>query len=379
MLRLYTLWELEREVSPEDFQYILTPDAALEKAVCCYDLDYRNYTSPPFGEVPRQLSGQLTNNPYKRADRTISDPVFDDLEMNLAEGWIIGLDTDENWNDTINPFYIDDKSELIFDYHDSFCWMVSDFQSAYQKAINSNNGRKPAPTVKFQPSGEPVQHAQAAKTINSKAAVRLLAAGGIYNGNVEGFHNTAEQLGGDASAGYDQIMNDQTKGTVIAAASVAAAFGLGRMGMANEVSELKNLHVLGKVDGEFSAIKPGPLPDIMAETFSGGAYKEITLSEDTIFYRSGVEGEPFGQYFGYEQPQGVLQSRIDKALLPKWPNGGESPVNAFHEIQIPAGTKAYVGQVGFQTDLYSGGTEQVVILKPWENPNVKILSSRGLQ
>lgn len=32
MLRLYTLWELERELSPDEFQHILTPDAVLEKA-----------------------------------------------------------------------------------------------------------------------------------------------------------------------------------------------------------------------------------------------------------------------------------------------------------------------------------------------------------
>ena len=32
MLRLYTLRELEREVTPEEFQHILTPEAALKKA-----------------------------------------------------------------------------------------------------------------------------------------------------------------------------------------------------------------------------------------------------------------------------------------------------------------------------------------------------------
>jgi hypothetical protein len=46
----------------------------------------------------------------------------------------------------------------------------------------------------------PAQHAQAAKTINSKTAGRLLATGGIYHGNIEGFHQTAQQLGGNAAA-----------------------------------------------------------------------------------------------------------------------------------------------------------------------------------
>jgi methionyl-tRNA synthetase len=58
------------------------------------------------------------------------------------------------------------------------------------------------------------------KTLNSKAVGRLLAAGGVYNGNIEAFHETAQQLGGDAPAGYDQIMNN--KGLMITGASIAA-------------------------------------------------------------------------------------------------------------------------------------------------------------
>lgn len=216
MFRLYTLWELERELSPEDFQHILTPEAALKKATVNYDLDYRNYTSPPVNEAPRRRDG-LNNKPYQR---TGYDPVYDDLEINLMEGWIIGLDTDEHWDETVNPFHICADGELIFDNADPFCWIVSDFQRAFRHTINNQNGRKPAPTVKFRPSGEPVQHAQAGKTINSKAAGRLLAAGGVYNGNIEGFRKTAEQLGGDAVKGYDGVLNETTSGMMVAAASL---------------------------------------------------------------------------------------------------------------------------------------------------------------
>jgi len=53
--------------------------------------------------------------------------------------------------------------------------------------------------------------------------------------------------------------------------------------------------------------------------------------------------------------------------------------DSYHEIQIPAGTKIYVGEVGYQTNLYSGGTEQVLIPAPWKIPSVKILSSGGLK
>ncbi len=49
------------------------------------------------------------------------------------------------------------------------------------------------------------------KTLNSKAIGRLLVAGGVYNGNIEGFRDTAEKLGGDAIKGYDQILNEKQR------------------------------------------------------------------------------------------------------------------------------------------------------------------------
>lgn len=370
MLRLYTLWELEREVTPEEFQHILTPETALEKATYCYDLDYRNALLPPFSEVPRRLSTRK-DKPYKRADRSLYDPVYDALEMNLLEGWIIGLDSNEPWDNAVNPFHINIDGELVFECADPFCWVISEFQRAYQLAINNQNGKKPAPTEKFRPSGEPLQHAQAAKTINSKAAGRLLAAGGIYNGNIEGFRKTAEQLGGDAPAGYAQVMDN--KGLIIAGASIAAGLMMGRSGTAMKLSGPEKLHVLGKVEGEYSLINPGPLSERFAETFSGGVYKEIILSEDTVFYRGGQNGIELGRFFSYEKPQGIIQTRIDKAVRPEWPDGSKSVIDRYFEVKIPANTKVYVGEVGYQTDLYSGGSEQVLIPAPWNIPGVKIL------
>lgn len=220
-------------------------------------------------------------------------------------------------------------------------------------------------------------------TINSAAAGRLLAAGGIYNGNIQGFRETAEKLGGDAVRGYDQVLNQKTVGAAIAVASVAAGLGVGRLGIASELAQLEKttpgVHVLGKIEGEYSAINPGPLLSKYAKTFAGGVYKEITLSQDTVFYRSGREGREWGEFLAYEQPLGVLQSRIDKAIRPVWPDGGKSPVNRFYELQIPVGTKVYVGKVGYQTDLYSGGTEQVVVLSPWAIPEAKVLSNGVLK
>ena len=385
MFTLYMKWDAPRELAPEDIQFILSPDAAMEMACIFYEMDYLEYTSRIIPlHVPHRKNGvhhRFAAQPYKRKHLTEYDKIYDDVEWQLEHGWMVGVDTSEKWNHFRNPFYFDEDSNLIYDcfmdhYSQSFQKEVRDI---YEYSLNEHRGNKPAPTIKQHYADAPIQHAQAAKTINSKAAGRLLAGGGIYNGNIEGFHQTAEQLGGDAPAGYDQIMNDQTKGLLIAGASIAAGLGMGSIGTAEKLSELKNLHVLGKVEGEYSLLKPGPLTEDLAETFSSGAYKEITLSTDTTFYRGGIAGKPLGQFFGYEQPQGILQTRVDKAVLPKWPNGSTSPLDSYHEIQIPAGTKVYLGEVGYQTELYSGGTEQVLVPTPWRIPGVKILGNGGLK
>ncbi|WP_205885441.1 hypothetical protein [Pseudomonas qingdaonensis] len=120
----------------------------------------------------------------------------------------------------------------------------------------------------------------------------------------------------------------------------------------------------GPVEGTYSAIKPGPLADSIAETFSGGRYSVVTLEKDTVLYRAGTVDKPLGQFFSAEPPSGILQTRIDKAVLPEWPGGAKSPLDTTFEIKIPAGTKVYVGEVGSQGGLYVGGTQQIVVQKP---------------
>ncbi|WP_139300281.1 hypothetical protein [Nissabacter archeti] len=75
----------------------------------------------------------------------------------------------------------------------------------------------------------------------------------------------------------------------------------------------------------------------------------------------------------------IIQARIDKALLPKWPDGGTSPLDSFYQVEIPAGTKIYVGDVGYQNGFYMGGTEQVVIPAPWNIPGIKVIENGGLK
>ena len=62
----------------------------------------------------------------------------------------------------------------------------------------------------------------------------------------------------------------------------------------------------GKVEGTYSAITPGPLPDNIAETFTGGRCSEVALDKDTVLYRAGTVDKPLEQYFSNETPKSTL-------------------------------------------------------------------------
>ena len=147
-------------------------------------------------------------------------------------------------------FYIDEEGQLIC--RNDHVFEMNGAEQILREYRNSVGCRyygtgKPRPTSfalssfggTSTPVSEPIYQA-----INSKAAGRLLAAGGIYNGNVQGFRKIAEQLGGDAIKGYDQILNEQTAGTAIAAASVLLAK------RPNSESFVEVYSYLGKVRGE---------------------------------------------------------------------------------------------------------------------------------
>ncbi len=136
---------------------------------------------------------------------------------------------------------------------------------------------------------------------------------------------------------------------------------------------------LGRVENTYSAIRPGPLADNLAETFSGGRYTVVTLEKDTVLYRAGTVDQPLGQFFSSEPPIGVVQTRIDKAVLPEWPGGAKSPINTTFAIKIPAGTKVYAGEVGSQGGFYIGGSQQIVVQKPWLIDGVKVIGSSPLK
>lgn len=147
-------------------------------------------------------------------------------------------------------------------------------------------------------------------TLNSAAVGRLLAAGGVYNGNIEGFRETAEKLGGDAVKGYDQVLNKKTAGVAIAAISIAAGFGLGRMGVSSEVgsleklrrAELSGLHRRINNTGEFSDLKvPMQMRYVEQAAFEGG------IGLENVKLRIIRDPELKGKdLYGYTHPDGAI-------------------------------------------------------------------------
>ena len=306
MFTLYMQWDAKRKLAPGDIQFILTPREALEMASIFYELDYLEYDqSHPLRKhcVPKRRQGvhhRHAAQPYKRKRWGEYDGLYDEVKWNLEHGWMVAVNTREKWDKFRNPFYFDDDSNLIYDcfmntYGESFPQVV---RQIYEYALNEHQGRKPPPTVKMHYSDAPIQHAQAAKTINSKAAGRLLAAGGIYNGNIEGFHQTAEQLGGDAPAGYDQVMDN--KGLLITAASVAAGLTMGRMRFP-ELDELEHLGARGAASGR-------PFDPELA----GGPIENLTTDGVNITHEGIAIVEKHTSRFGDDPGNEFMINRLKK-------------------------------------------------------------------
>ena len=121
------------------------------------------------------------------------------------------------------------------------------------------------------------------------------------------------------------------------------------------------------------------LSDDLAGTFAGGRYTSRVLEKDMILYRAGTADRPLGQFFSKDMPISEIQTRIDKAVLPVWPGGATSPIDTVFKVRIPAGTTIHTGRVGSQGGHFVGGTQQIVVEKPWLIDGVKVLNSSPLK
>lgn len=169
----------------------------------------------------------------------------------------------------------------------------------------------------FSPHSPTLQAEKPLQTINSKAAGRLLAAGGIYNGNIEGFRKTAEQLGGDAPAGYHQVMDN--KGLLIAGASAAAGLTMGRMPF-TDLGELSEISNLSKIPSFKSPYTNGFTSDsgslLNAEHAVIDPKKLATYSLNSEHSVGGHKARVFESALGYNPTNAdVLASRVQEGIL----------------------------------------------------------------
>ena len=227
------------------------------------------------------------------------------------------MDTSRRWSSDRNPFYIDNNGELIFTPTSSswHAWYKDEILNAYRHVIADRQGRKPAPTQRMHYDYYAPTTAPSEKTLNSKAVGRLLAAGGIYNGNITGFHETALQLGGDSPAGYEQVMNN--KGLIIASASVAAGLTMGRLNPLSEIDEISGLSKIPALESPYVkgfTSQSGTL--VNAEHAVVDPKKLAAYALDSTHPTGGHKARVFESALGYNPTNAdVLAARIQDGVL----------------------------------------------------------------
>jgi len=118
--------------------------------------------------------------------------------------------------------------------------------------------------------------------------------------------------------------------------------------------------------------------------FNKGRYTVKTLEKDVVLYRAGsfrelIDPDKYlGQFFSKDKPISELQVRIDKAILPVWPDGAISQIDTIFEVKVPAGTIVYSGKAGYQKGAFVGQTKQIVIPKGLRK-NIQILKATPIK
>ncbi|MDU4093057.1 MAG: HNH endonuclease signature motif containing protein [Pantoea sp.] len=169
----------------------------------------------------------------------------------IYEGEVVMLDT--FLTSSYPLFYINDQGELIcrdpLTFHINGAEnIIREYHRSVARRDYRNKGGKPRPTAVSVPNV--TQQPAPPATINSKMAGRLLAAGGIYHQNPEKYAETAHKLGGAAAEGFDEVLNEQTLGSLVALSSIVMLVKASVAGhpSAATLAELKRY--LGKTKGE---------------------------------------------------------------------------------------------------------------------------------
>ena len=125
-------------------------------------------------------------------------------------------------------------------------------------------------------------------------------------------------------------------------------------------------------------------------------YDEVTLKEDTVYYRQGeANGEgALGNYYTQEPVASAYQGRDLGAVKPLWPDSENNPLwhdkvtgdmhvsksslESNYEVKFPAGTTVYVGPAGSQGEGFAGGGTQVYIPNAKDIQGVEVMNETPL-
>ncbi|MGP9293469.1 polymorphic toxin type 46 domain-containing protein [Yersinia pseudotuberculosis] len=246
LLGIY-LYNLSRDnLRPEEYERIVSAYAAWTR-VC------REYEFNDGYHANHYIINMRERQVHHTQASSLGPREKDKLERMVFSGEVVML------SDLYGPaklFHINEDGTLICSdplafHHDGAKRIITEYSKSVSCRDYRRSGGKPRPTqVKrlVRASAPDLPEPQAFRTINSKAAGRLLAAGGIYNGNVEGFEKAAKDLGGDAAKGFEQVMNDESKGLLIAGASIAAGLGLGRLNTVRQIATLSKPSTIKKAN-----------------------------------------------------------------------------------------------------------------------------------
>ncbi|SQJ20410.1 Uncharacterised protein [Serratia rubidaea] len=230
------------ELAPELYDRIIIPSRAW--SMVCRDYTFDDKSAIGFSNFGSDIKERAA---WNNAPVDEQGYYAKSMKHNIEHGDVVYIDTKSLWNPLDFAFYINHQGFLVSNSGYSAFKLdgANRIIRYYEQAITSRRGQeRPAATVRPLPQ-QPQKAKQQLHTLNSKAVGRLLAAGGIYNQNVEGFAETAKQLGGEAADGFSQVANPQSIGSLIALSSIVAVAKLPNGNIANIKSLEELQHYLG--------------------------------------------------------------------------------------------------------------------------------------
>ncbi|CRG52394.1 hypothetical protein B7R74_19875 [Yersinia pseudotuberculosis] len=207
------LYSLSQDnLPPEEYERIISPNTALSRINREYEFDDRHNTGR---YIINMRERQISSNQALPCGIREKEK----LEKMVSFGDIVML------SDLYGPaklFYINEEGKLICTNPLAFSLSGADsiirtYNASVKRRDYQRIGGKPRPT-KFPLKARSEQTDQFA--LKTRPPINRKAAGGVYNQNPEMFADTAKNLGGNAAKRFDQVLNEQTAGAMIATASI---------------------------------------------------------------------------------------------------------------------------------------------------------------